>query len=123
MNTGIDYIGEYRLKANCLHREPYWGSRIHLNGADKFVMDAAGATENGRSVVRLLPYGPNEHAMDGVVQDGDLLSYMQDPLIVAWPVALNPASIVNILKGRASHAELGYAGADGSARQVSLWMR
>lgn len=121
MNTGIDYIGEYRLKANCLHREPYWGSRIHLNGADKFVMDAAGATENGRSVVRLLPYGPNEHAMDGVVQDGDLLSYMQDPLIVAWPVALNPASIVNILKGRASHAELGYAGADGSARQVSLW--
>ena len=121
MNNEIDYTGEYRLKANCRHRESYWGSRIRLNGADKFVMDAAGATENGRNVVRLLPYGPNEHALDGVVHDGDLLSYMQDPLTVAWPVTLNPVSIVNILKGRASHAELGYAGADGSARQVSLW--
>lgn len=121
MNAEIDYIGEYRLKANCRHREPYWGSRIHLNGANKFVMDAAGAAENGHNVVRLLPYGPNEHALDGVVHDGDLLSYMQDPLTVAWPVTLNPASIVNILKGRASHAELGYAGTDGRARQVSLW--
>lgn len=121
MNAGIDYIGEYRLKDNCRHREPYWGSRIRLSGADKFVVDAAGAAESGRNVVRLLPYGPNEHALDGVVQDGDLLSYMQDPITVAWPGPWTPASIGDILKGRASHAELGYVGQDGSARQVSLW--
>ncbi len=121
MNTEINYIGDYRFGSNTRHREPYWASRICSNGVEKCVADAAGATENGRNVVRLLPYGPNEHALDGVVQDGDLLSYMQDPLTVVWPVALNPASIVNILKGRASHAELGYVSADGSARQVSLW--
>ena len=121
MNTEIDYLGEYRLKANSRHHEPYWCSRICLNGTDKFVMDAAGAAEGVGNVVRLLPYGPNEHALDGVVQDGDLLSYMQDPMTITWPGPLNPQLIGGILKGRASHAELGYAGEDGSARQVSLW--
>ena len=121
MNTEINYIGDYRFGPNPRHREPYWASRVVFNGVEKFVVDAAGATENGCNVVRLLPYGPNEHALDGVVQDGDLLSYMQNPLAVAWPVDFNAASVVNVLKGRASHAELGYAGADGSARQVSLW--
>ena len=121
MNTEIDYIGDYRFGSNFRHRESYWTSRICFNGVEKCIADAAGATENGHNVVRLLPYGPNEHALDGVVQDGDLLSYMQDPLTVAWPMALNPASVVNVLKGRASHAELGYADGDGSARQVSLW--
>jgi len=121
LNTEIDYVGDYRLKENDRHREPYWASRIRLNGVDKRVVDAAGAAEDGRNVVRLLPYGSNEHALAGVVQDGDLLSYMQGPLTVAWPGPLNPATVGDILKGRASHAELGYAGQDGSARQVSLW--
>ena len=121
MDTEINYIGDYRFGSNARHREPYWSSRIDFNGVEKHVADAAGATEDGCNIVRLLPYSPNEHALDGVVQDGDLLSYMQDPLTMVWPVTLNPASIVNVLKGRASHAELGYAGADGSARQVSLW--
>lgn len=121
MNTVINYVGDYRLKENCRHREPYWASRIRLNGIDKSVVDAAGAAEDGRNIVQLLPYGPNERALDGVVQDGDLLSYMQGPLTITWPGPMNPASIGNILKGRASHAELGYSGQGGSARQVSLW--
>ena len=79
MNTEINYIGDYRFGSNSRHREPYWTSRICFNGVEKCVADAAGATENGRNIVRLLPYGPNEHALDGVVQDGDLLSYMQAP--------------------------------------------
>ena len=121
MNTVINYVGDYRLKENCRHREPYWASRIRLNGIDKSVVDAAGAAEDGRNIVQLLPYGPNERALDGVVQDGDLLSYMQGPLTITWPGPMNPASIGNILKGRASHAELGYSGQGGCARQVSLW--
>ena len=121
MKSEIDYVGEYRLNPNGGHREPYWASSVSFKGVGGCVVDAAGADGSGRNFVRLLPYGTGCHALDGVVQDGDLLSYMQGPLTIGWPAQLSPNAVVNVLKGRASHAELGYAGKDGSARQVSLW--
>jgi len=54
----INYVGGYRQNNNYRHREPYWASRVTINGTTRCVADAAGVDETGENVVRLLPYGP-----------------------------------------------------------------
>lgn len=120
-NSEINYVGEYRLKKGARHQEPYWTSCVSVNGSVRSVVDAAGIDRKGENLVRLLPYGPTNSELDGVLQKGDLLSYMQPPLRIVWPSALTPENVVGVLKGRASHAELGYPSEDGKPRQISLW--
>lgn len=121
-NNEINYLGPYRFRENIRHRKQYWASRVGIIGmVAQDVIDAAGATADGRNVVRLIPYGPNNHELDGVLHDGDLLGYLQGPLNKS--ASLNSEVIGEIVKGRVSHAEIGYAGQGGEARQVSLWMQ
>lgn len=120
-NIEINYVGDYRLNSNHRHCEPYWTSRVTVNGTCRSVADAAGAGETGENVVRLLPYGPCNRELDGVLQDGDLLAYMQAPLDINCSSMPSLDAVLNVIKGRASHAELGYAAPDGKPRQVSLW--
>lgn len=117
----VNYVGEYRLNSNNRHREPYWASRVTINGTTLSVADAAGVDETCENVVRLLPYGPANGELVGVLQDGDLLSYMQAPFDINCSAMPRPDAVLNVLKGRASHTELGYAATDGKPRQVSLW--
>lgn len=119
----INYKGEYRLRrTNWKHREPYWESTVRVGGNCRTVFDAAGR-ENGQDVVRLIPYGQNCDEIDKVLQTGDLLAYVQAPMNdinfpahmdLAQPTATLPyiGKIKNILKGRATHAELGFKGSD-----------
>lgn len=56
MNAEINYLGDYRLKANIgRHNEPYWASRVVVKGQPRTVVDAAGMDAAGRNVVRLIP--------------------------------------------------------------------
>lgn len=131
MNTEINYLGDYRLKANIgRHSEPYWASHVVINGRSGTVVDAAGMDAGGRNVVRLIPYGERRTDLDGILQDGDLLAYVQGQMNLAIPEKLegiNFDTAKNLvggwLKGRASHAELGYKSSEGHAMQVSLWGR
>jgi len=116
----INYVGPYRLN-NRRHHEPYWASRVMVNGTAKTIVDAAGVDAEGNNVVRLLPYGPTNRELDGVLQDGDLLAYTQGPIDIDCSAMPSPSAVLNVLKGRASHAELGYAEPSGRPRQVSLW--
>ena len=116
----INYVGCYRLN-NIRHCEPYWASKVSVNGTTRTIVDAAGVSETGENVVRLLPYGPTNSELDGVLHDGDLLAYTQGPLNVNCSKMPSPDAVLNVIKGRASHAELGYAEPDGKPRQVSLW--
>ena len=132
MNKQIHYIGPYRFNAMAgKHREPYWQSTVSINGQSKTVVDAAGIDETGRNVVRLLPYRADKSCpeIDKVLQDGDLLAYVQGPRVIPIPQSLDKLErtslerIGDVLKGRATHAELGYRNDAGEAMQVSLWGR
>jgi len=116
----INYVGPYRLN-NSRHHEPYWASRVTVNGTTRTIVDAAGVDADGNNIVRLLPYGPANRELDGVLQDGDLLAYTQGPLDINCSASPCPDAVLNVIKGRVSHAELGYAEPDGKPRQVSLW--
>ncbi len=121
---GICYRGEYRFRqTNMKHREPYWESRVWCNGIPRAVVDAAGR-ENGEDIVHLIPYGEGCSEIDTVLQTGDFLAYVQKPMDIpgSTPVDQLPDNVVKeILKGRATHAELGYLSSEGNAKQVSLW--
>lgn len=116
----INYVGSYRLN-NTRHCEPYWSSQVISNGTSRTIVDAAGVSETGENIVRLLPYGPTNRELDGVLRDGDLLAYTQGPLNINCSAMPSPDAVLGVLKGRISHAELGYLEADGKPRQVSLW--
>ena len=117
----INYVGIYRLNNKHHHREPYWASNVTINGTPCSVVDAAGVNEAGENVVRLLPYGPGSRELNGIVQDGDILAYMQPPLNINCSTMPSLDAVLNVIKGRASHAELGHSAPDGVPRQVSLW--
>lgn len=132
MNENIEFLGPYRLNGQTpRHAEPYWHSTVTFNGLRKTVVDAAGMGEDGRNVVRLLPYQENVGCpqIDDVLRDGDLLAYVQGPKEIVIPSDATNASekmiehIGDVLKGRATHAELGYVNENGKAMQVSLWGR
>lgn len=131
MSESIKYIGKYRIREQAhRHKEPYWASTVVFNGQRKTVVDAAGR-ENGQDVVRLLPYKEERECpqIDEILLDGDLLAYVQKPKTIELPSdiahidmkMLGPLG--EVLKGRATHAELGYRNAAGEAMQVSLWAR
>lgn len=131
MNNEINYIGDYRLRANIgRHNEPYWTSQIVIKGQSKTVVDAAGMDTAGRNVVRLIPYGERRRELDSILQNGDLLAYVQGRMNLVIPANLAGINfdvaknlVGGWLKGRASHAELGYVSDGGRAMQVSLWGR
>lgn len=117
MNTHIDYIGPYRMK-----NEEFLYSTIALNGDQHRVADAVGATEDGRNIARLVPNVASNADLDNLVQDGDLLGYIREPMNIniPWPCAMD-SKVKDILKGRISHAEIAYADEQGRPRQISLW--
>lgn len=72
----------------------------------------------------------NRNDLDGILQNGDLLAYVQGKMNLEIPERLEGINfcaakrlIGGWLKGRASHAELGYVSDEGHAMQVSLWGR
>ncbi len=132
MNEAVKHLSHYRFKEqSSKHREPYWQSTVSFNGRRTSVVDAAGIDEDGRNVVRLLPYKENGECpqIDEILRDGDLLAYVQGPKEISIPSDVPNADskvlehIGNVLKGRATHAELGYRNAEQRAMQVSLWGR
>lgn len=82
---------------------------------------------NGREsfYMRVIPYGPNFAEIDDVIEDCDLLMYIED----RRPAEIDIANIskgdfgtlLNLLKQHGFHAEAGYHGDDGYAHQVGLW--
>lgn len=134
MNSAINYIGKYRFKEQAIrHREPYWQSKVSYKGQSKSVIDVAGIDENGQNVVNLLPYKANSECshIDSILQDGDLLAYVQGPMDIAIPSDISSYGyndsafnrLGDVLKGRATHAELGYLNSEKQAMQISLWGR
>ena len=130
MDETIEHLSPYRLNGQSTrHAEPYWQSTVIFNGSRKTVVDAAGMDEDGRNVLRLLPYRENGACplIDDVLRDGDLLAYVQGPKEIAIPSVPTNADektlkrVGDVLKGRATHAELGYVNENGKAMQVSLW--
>ena len=111
------YIGKWKPRD-----EAYWYSTISLNGVEHKIPDGIGS-QNGEDVLRLLPNVEGTPELVGLVKNGDLLAYVREPLrkslnLVPFP---NEKDAFEIIKGRASHAELGYSTDDGSPKQVSLW--
>ena len=130
MNETIDYIGNYRFKAgNHRHREPYWASKVVFKNYEEHVVDAAGKDDEGKDFVRLLPYKKRADCpqIDEILRDGDLLAYVMEPKTIDIPSdfsnidAKTLGALGDVLKGRASHAELGYRNEANQAMQVSLW--
>lgn len=130
MSTTIKYIGNYRFKGNATrHKEPYWQSTVCFNNMRQTIVDAAGIDENGQNIVKLLPYKEKAECpqVDEVLHNGDLLAYVQEPMMIALPSDFSNVDdkvlehLKLVLKGRATHAELGYVDESRHARQVSLW--
>lgn len=123
MNNEISYVGPFRLRENSRFHDGFWVSRVNIGGVSRSIVDAAGAMDDGRNDVRLIPYGPTNRELDGVLRDGDLLGYMQGPinLQVDQLASIRPDVVGGIIKGRVSHAEIGYSEPDGRPKQVSLW--
>ena len=116
MNEDIDYIGPYRMKS-----EAFLYSTITLNGNPYRVADAVGATADGRNIARLLPNVASNADLVNLVQDGDLIGYVRDPMRISWPCNLDADTALGILKGRVSHTELGYVAGGGCPRQTSIF--
>lgn len=130
MNTTIRYLNEYRFRENTTkHREPYWQSTVDFNGHQKSVVDVAGIDADGQDIVKLLPYKENRTCpqIDEILRDGDLLAYIQEPKEIlispdVWNASQETLNRLGVLlKGRATHAELGYRDEANQAMQVSLW--
>ena len=118
MEEQINYIGPYRMKS-----EAYLYSTVTINGMSYRVPDAVGATTDGRNILRLMPNEANNAELVNLVQDGDLLGYIREPMNInislpTYSVQPKPGDIV---KGRIYHAEIAYADPQGRPRQISLW--
>ena len=116
MDDQIYYIGPHRMKSDA-----FLYSTAIINGRSYRVPDAVGATTSGRNIARLIPNVANNVELVNLVQDGDLIGYIRDPIKISWPCHLNLDAILQILKGRVSHTELGYAGDGGCPRQTSIF--
>lgn len=115
----IQYVGNYKPTSSCrAFNTSFWTSEVVINGQKRRVIDAAGMNDHQQSIVNLIPYGPQSRIADEVVSDGDLLAYIREPKIIN--VVLNKDTLLSLLKGRASHAELCYRKED-HARHISLW--
>ena len=118
MDEQIKYIGPYRMKS-----EEFLCSTIMLNGVEHQIPDGIGASKDGENILRLLPNVESNHELVGLVKDGDMLAYVRDPLCKSlnmFPLP-NEKDAFDIIKGRTSHAELGYCADDGHPMQISLW--
>lgn len=125
----IKYLGEYRFRSGARHSETHWASRISFLEQGRRVVDSAGRID-GQDVIRLIPYGETNHVLDGILHDGDLLAYIEGAFDIKLPSDLKglenkDMSVIKKvggwLKGRATHAELGYIAHDGHSKQVSVW--
>ena len=116
MKDQIDYIGPYRMK-----QDSFLYSSITVNGVSYRVPDAVGATDDGRNIARLMPNDASNAELVNLVQDGDLIGYIREPMHITWPCAMTPEIALGILKGRVSHTELGYAGNRGCPMQTSIF--
>ena len=116
MEEHIKYLGSYRPKS-----EDFLHSTVTINGGSHHVWDAVGATADGCDFARILPNVANNTELVNLVQDGDLIGYIRSPMTISWPCDLNPQTALQILKGRVSHTELGYAGDGGCPRQTSIF--
>lgn len=116
MEDRIKYLGSYRPKS-----EAFLRSTVTINGDSHHVWDAVGATADGHNFARLLPNVADNAELVNLVKDGDLIGYVRDPMMISWPCNLNADTALGILKGRVSHAELGYAGDDGCPMQTSKY--
>lgn len=132
MDDNIHYIGNYRFNDGPhRHREPYWESKVVFNDREKRVVDSAGMDDDGQCIVHLLPYeqGIECPQIDEILRDGDLLAYVLGPKRIEIPLGgIHPSpdlleAVGEVLKGRATHAELGYRNDANQAMQVSLWER
>ena len=111
------YIGQWRPRD-----EAHWYSTITLNGVEHKIPDGIGA-QDGEDVLRLLPNVEGNPDLIGLVKNGDMLAYVRDPLrksLNLFPLP-NEKDAFDIIKGRTSHAELGYSEDDGRPKQISLW--
>ena len=116
----IQYEGKYRPAAGSrAFNEEFWTSDVMLNGKKHRVVDAAGLNPDGRNVVRLIPYGPGGGNEGDLICDGDLLAYIRDRNVIS--LGSNIDALLPLLKGRASHAELGYHTKEKGACHISLW--
>ena len=118
MEDQINYIGPYRMKSNA-----FLYSIVTINGMSYRVPDAVGATTDGHNILRLMPNDANNAELVNLIQDGDLLGYIREPMninISLAPYSVRP-NLGDIVKGRISHAEIAYADTHGLPRQISLW--
>lgn len=119
-NEIIDYVGNYRPAAGSrAHDMAFWSSDVIFNNQERRIVDAAGMGADGRNVVKLIPYGPNSRDADTLLENGDLMAYIRGRHVVRIGASVD--GLLPILKGRASHAELGYRSATGKSCHVSLW--
>lgn len=116
MEEHIKYLGSHRPKS-----EDFLRSNVTINGDSYHVWDAVGVTEDGHNFARLLPNVANGAELVNLVQDGDLIGYIRQPMTISWPCNLDAETALGILKGRVSHTELGYAGDGGSPMQTSIF--
>lgn len=117
MEEHIKYLGSYRPKS-----EDFLHSTVTINGVEHKIPDGIGS-QDGKDVLRLLPNVEDNSELVGLVKNGDMLAYVRDPLrksLNLFPVP-NEKDVFDIIKGRASHAELGYCKDDGRPKQISLW--
>ena len=116
MEEHIKYLGSHRPKS-----EDFLRSNVTINGDSYHVWDAVGVTEDGHNFARLLPNVANGAELVNLVQDGDLIGYIRQPMTISWPCNLDAETALGILKGRVSHTELGYAGDGGCPMQTSIF--
>lgn len=125
-NNDVEFLTNYRFKDEW-HNKGYWQSEVVAGGCRKIVVDAAGMNADRQNVLRLVPYGHGIRELDSYMRDGDLCAYFTPPQHIRLPPQIGAIQQMNldqvkgILKGRASHAELGYLSSEGRARQISLW--
>lgn len=116
MDDKVHYIGPYRMKSDA-----FLYSTVTINGVLYRIPDAVGATPDGHNIARLMPNVANNVELVNLVQDGDLIGYIRDPIGISWPCCVSLDMIQSILKGRVSHTELGYAGDGGCPMQTSIF--
>ena len=129
----MKYLGEYELNPAGAHRESWWATDagsaiwavadklaafgIKAHSGRPFVNDSLPIDESGQPYMRIVPYGRGIGAIDSVIQDGDLLTYVYG---TRCGNSLQ-ASAEAFFKQRGGHAETAYLDTSGKAHQVAVW--